>query len=330
MDTKIKNALKIILFFSIGAGVFFLVYKDQDWSETKDVLLKANYTWVIVSLVLGVLSHVSRAIRWNILIEPLGHKPSFINSFFAVMIMYLSNIAFPRSGEVVRCGVMSKKEEIPFSKLLGTVFTERIVDFIMLFILLAIVLVTQADVVADLFSRMNLNKKLDGLFSSVPFIFSFTFIIIIITSLLYYFRERIKKSKMYQKLKKIFINFGDGVKSVLRMERKFEFIAHSIFIWVMYFVMIYIIFWSFEFTEHLSLLAGLTVFVMSAFGMVFPSPGGMGSWHFAVRETLNLYGVDISDANAFALAAHEPMTFMMIVIGVIAVILLPIVNKLKN
>lgn len=329
MSKQIKNALKIILFFSIGAAIFILVYKDQDWSKTKDVLINADYTWIIVSLVLGILSHVSRALRWNILIEPLGYKPSFINSFFAVMIMYLSNIAFPRSGEVVRCGVMSKKENIPFSKLLGTVFTERIVDFIMLFILLAIVLVTQADVVSNLFGRMNLNEKFNGLLSSVPFLFISFLIFVSILVLLYYFRKRIKNSKIFQKFKGIFMNFGDGVKSVLKMDKKYEFIAHSIFIWVMYFVMIYVIFWSFDFTEHLSLLTGLTVFVMSAFGMVFPSPGGMGSWHFAVRETLNLYGVDKSDANAFALAAHEPMTFMMIIVGVIAVILLPVVNKSK-
>ena len=114
------------------------------------------------------------------------------------------------------------------------------------------------------------------------------------------------------------------------MKRKFEFIAHSIFIWAMYFIMIYIIFWSFEFTSHLTLLTGLTVFVMSAFGMVAPSPGGMGTWHFMVIQTLIIYGVKESDAYAFAITAHTSMTLLMIILGVLSIILLPVFNRDKK
>ena len=330
MNKKLKNIFKIILFFSVGIGIFLWVSKDQDWDKTKVALLEADYSWIILSLILGLISHLSRAIRWNILIRPLGYKPKLINSFFSVMIMYLSNMAIPRSGEVVRCGVMSRTENIPFTKLLGTVFIERIIDFIMLFILLATVLLTQMNVIIDLFNNPEVKSKMSGLLSSVPFLAAFAGLFILILLLLYVFRSKIKSSKLYKKIRGIVSQFAEGVKAISKMERKFEFILHSLLIWVLYFIMIYIVFWSFDFTENLSLLTGLTVFVMSAFGMVFPSPGGIGSWHIAVIETLFVYGVSRSDAYVFALAAHGSTTIMMIIVGVVSVILLPIVNKSKK
>jgi len=245
------------------------------------------------------------------------------------MIMYLSNMAIPRSGEVVRCGVMSRTEKIPFTKLLGTVFIERIIDFIMLFILLAIVLLSQMKVIINLFSNSEIESKIDGILASAPVLAIIAVFFILILILLFIYRRKIKKSKIYQKIRNIFSQFGEGVKAILKMEKKIQFILHSVFIWAMYFIMIYIIFWSFDFTENLTVMTGLTVFVMSAFGMVFPSPGGIGSWHIAVIETLFVFGISRSDGYVFALAAHGSMTVMMIVFGVLSVILLPIVNKKK-
>ena len=328
MKKTIKKAIQIIIFFSVGIGIFWLVYRKQDMGVLKNALLHADYFWIIVSLFLGILSHISRAMRWNLLIYPLGYKPKVINSFFSVMIMYLSNMAIPRSGEIVRCGVLGKTENIPVSKLLGTVFTERIIDFILLFILLAIVLMTQMHVVLEMLEKNpEINSNLNNLLSSTPILAGIFVLFIVLLFVLYRFKHKIQHLKIYQKLRDLIKGFAAGIKSILKMERRFEFIAHSVFIWVMYFMMIYIVFKSFHFTENLSLLSGLTVFVMSAFGMVAPSPGGIGTWHFMVIQTLMIYGVTKSDAGAFAFASHESMTILMIIVGVLSIILLPIVNK---
>ena len=328
MKKTIKKAIQIIIFFSVGIGIFWLVYRKQDMGVLKNALLHADYFWIIVSLFLGILSHISRAMRWNLLIYPLGYKPKVINSFFSVMIMYLSNMAIPRSGEIVRCGVLGKTENIPVSKLLGTVFTERIIDFILLFILLAIVLMTQMHVVLEMLEKNpEINSNLNNLLSSTPILAGIFVLFIVLLFVLYRFKHKIQHLKIYQKLRDLIKGFAVGIKSILKMERRFEFIAHSVFIWVMYFMMIYIVFKSFHFTENLSLLSGLTVFVMSAFGMVAPSPGGIGTWHFMVIQTLMIYGVTKSDAGAFAFASHESMTILMIIVGVLSIILLPIVNK---
>lgn len=328
MNKRLKNIIKFLLFFSVGIFIFWWVSKDQDINELKEALKNADYTWIFVSLFLGILSHISRALRWNLLIRPLGYKNKTINSLFSVMIMYLSNLAVPRSGEVIRCGVMSRTENIPFTKLLGTVFIERVIDFIVLFILLAIVLITQLPVVLSMLeNNPEIEQNIQNLLSSTPILIGIILFILLFVILIYVFRARLKKTKIYNKIKDLVLNFIEGIKSILKMKRKFEFIAHSVFIWVMYFIMIYIVFWSFEFTSHLTLLTGLTVFVMSAFGMVAPSPGGMGTWHFMVIQSLIIYGVKESDAYAFAITSHTSMTLMMIVLGVLSVIFLPIVNR---
>ncbi len=336
MTKTLKKIGKIIIFFSVGIGIFWLVYRKQDMGELKNALLHADYFWIFISLILGLLSHVSRAMRWNLLIYPLGYKPKVVNSFFSVMIMYLSNMAVPRSGEIVRCGVLGKTENIPVSKLLGTVFIERIIDFILLFILLAVVLLTQMHVVVEMLEKNpDISANLNGLLSKTPLLIGIFVFFGVLIILAYRFRHKIKHLRFYKKIREILKGFGDGIKSILKMERRLEFIAHSVFIWVMYFMMIYIVFKSFGFTENLSLLSGLTVFVMSAFGMVAPSPGGIGTWHFMVIQTLMIYGVSKTDAGAFAFASHESMTLMMIIVGVLSIVLLPVVNgksdkKTKN
>jgi len=330
MKEKILKTLKFVVFLGIGVLLFWLVYKDQPISEIITALKNANYFWIIISLIISLSSHVSRALRWNILIESLGYKPRKLNTFFAVMIMYLANTAIPRSGEITRCGVVKRYEDIPFTKLLGTVVIERAVDFLMLFILIAIVLMTQFNVFIE-FAKNNpgmgekfaLIWKLQNLI--ILLVVAIVFLSIILVS-----RKKIMSTKLYLKFKELFVNFFEGIKTVKNLEKKWQFIAHSIFIWTIYFVTIYITFFSFEFTRHLSLLTGLTIFVMASIGFVAPSPGGIGTWHFMVIETLVIYGVaKTPDANAYAFAVHGSTTLFIVIMGLISLLLIPILNK-KN
>ena len=328
MKKKLLFALRIILFFAIGLLLFWLVYKDQPLDEIVAALKEADYFWIGVSLVLSLLSHISRAMRWNLLIEPLGYRPRLINSFFAVMVMYISNMAIPRSGEIARCSILKRYEKVPVSQSFGTVVTERIFDMIMLGILLLIVLFTQMKTVLE-FARNNPDFK-----NNVEAVFSMQNLVILIVlalsfvALIFLFRSKLAENKLFKKVKELFMSFASGLLTVWKMEKKWQFIFHSVFIWTMYFLMIYVVFQSFEFTKHLSIMTGLTVFVMSSLGMVAPSPGGIGTWHFMAIETLILYGVQrYPDANAFAFAAHGAMTLFILILGLVSIVLLPIVNR---
>ncbi len=247
------------------------------------------------------------------------------------MIMYLTNYAIPRSGEVARSGLVSRYEKIPFSALLGTVVTERAFDFLMLFILSIVVALTQFSVIIDFFKHNQSARETLEHFSNSAFLFIILLVsIIVFISLLYFFRKKIKQSKLYKKFQKLIEDFVSGLKTVASMENKILFIAHTLFIWAMYFVMIYVVFKAFPFTQHLGILAGLTVFVMSSFGMVFPSPGGIGSWHFMAIETLFIYGIPRVQASAFAFAAHESQMLMLITLGLLSLLTISLTKPFES
>lgn len=325
MKQSILKTLKFVSFFLLGIFIFWMVYKDQDFKRIKSILTNdVNYFWIVVSLFIGLLSHISRTIRWNLLIEPLGRKPRLLNTFLAVMVGYLMNLALPRMGEISRCGVIARYEKISFTKLVGTVVTERLIDVLMLLILLAIVVLTQfGQVLEFLKNNPEVNEKLQQVIYSPILIGG----LLLFLAVLWLSRHKIRESALMKKVMGFVGQFVEGFRSIGKMKRKGSFIFHSVFIWVMYYLMMYLIFFSFGFTSHLGPLAGLTVFVLGSFGMVAPVQGGIGAWHFMVIEGLALYGVDRADGKVFALLAHGTSTVMLIVLGLIGVLVLPFVNE---
>jgi len=329
---KIKNTLKFLSFFAISAFLFWLIYKDQNITEIMRLLKNdVNYFWIVFSLFLGLLSHISRTIRWNILIKSIEGKSNFTNSFLAVMIGYFANLALPRAGEFTRCGVLSKYEDVSFSKLLGTVFLERVIDLIMFLILMIFVTVSQFDVVVAFFNNNpEISDALEKVFSNWTILIS----LVVLFLLIRIFRSNLRSMPFYNKFKKIFSNIGEGFQSVMKLEHKLPFIIHSVFIWLMYYLMLYVCFFAFDFTSGLSPLIGLTVFAMATVGMVIPVQGGIGAWHFMVIATLMIYipGRENVDGllHAFAFLVHGSMTFMLIILGSLSLVVIPFVNKKKN
>lgn len=323
-----KTALKVLqflAFFVMGAFIFWLIYKDQDIEHIKSVLQNGvNYWWVLLSLFMGLLSHISRTLRWGLMIEPIGHKPRFINTFLAVMVGYFMNLALPRMGEVSRCGVLARYEKISFTKLLGTVVAERLVDVISLLILLGVVIVSQfGKMLRFINDNPSIKEKLLTALSS-PWLIV---LVILLVVLFYLFRKRFKHFKVFQKIIELIQNFKEGFISIRNIKKKGWFLFHSVFIWLMYYTMLYVIFFAFDFTQHLSPIAGLTTFVLASFGMVAPVQGGIGAWHFMAKEALSLYGVANENGIIFAFVAHSSMTAMIIIIGIISVLILPFINR---
>jgi glycosyltransferase 2 family protein len=326
-DTILK-IIKFLSFLCVGLFLFWLVYKDQPLKEVFNSLKETNYSWLFISMVFALFSHISRALRWNILIKSLGYKAKKLNVFFAVMIMYLSNTAIPRSGEITRCGIIKKYENIPFTKLLGTVVIERIVDFGMLLIILIVVLITQFHVFVEFFNNNPAFNEKFVMVNKIEYFAIFSGIIFIFLLILFIYRKKIKNTALFKKVYNLTMSFIEGIISIKNLENRWAFIAHSLFIWSMYFLMLYVTFWSFEFTQHLSALTGLTLLVMSSIGFIAPSPGGIGTWHFMIIETLVIFGISKQpDANAFALAVHGSMTLFLVVVGFISLLIIPFINN---
>jgi len=321
----IIKILKFSIFFALGIFIFWLIYKDQDIERIKSVLKnEVNYFWVFVSLLIGLVSHISRTLRWGLMIEPIGHKPRFINTFLAVMVGYLMNMALPRMGEISRCGVLSRYEKISFTKLFGTVVAERLIDVLSLLVLLLIVIVSQfGQMISFIDKNPEISEKLTSVTRS-PWLIGIFILIIVIA---YIFRNSFIQSKVYKKIVSILLNFKEGFISIKNIKRKGWFWFHSVFIWFCYYLMLYAIFFAFDFTRDLNPIAGLTTFVLASFGMVAPVQGGIGAYHFMAIEALSLYGVTNENGVIFAFVAHSASTVMIILIGLISLLVLPFINS---
>lgn len=329
MRPLLKNTIKFLLFLGISVLLFWLVFRDQDWKKLLSVLKEdVDYTWIGVACVLGIASHVSRAMRWQLLTDSMGYKIRFWNSFMGVMIGYFANLAIPRMGEFTRCGVVSKYEKVPFSNLLGTVVTERVIDMIILLSLTVIAVVTQFKKIMDfLDTNQEIRENLLRMFHSVWLLV----VVIGLVGLLWVLWKFGLKEKFQERIRSFIQGLKEGLLAIKDVKHKWLFVAHSLFIWLMYFLMFYVCFFCFQFTAHLGILVALTIFVLSSFGMVAPVQGGIGPWHFMVIAALKIYlphQPDIGSlSNAFALLTHSSMTLLYIVVGVICVILLPIYNR---
>jgi len=325
LKKTVIKILKFLTFFTLGIFIFWLIYKDQDIERIKSVLKnEVNYFWIVVSLLIGLISHISRTLRWGLMIEPIGHKPRFANTFMAVMIGYLMNMAFPRMGEVSRCGVLARYEKISFTKLFGTVVAERLIDVVSLLILLAIVIFSQfGQMIGFLQHNPEIKEKLTNAITSPYLIVGFVALIIVA----FLFRNTFKQTVIFKKTVHILKNFKEGFISIRSIKRKGWFWFHSVFIWFCYYLMLYSIFFAFDFTSILSPIAGLTTFVFASFGMVAPVQGGIGAWHFMAIEGLRLYGVAYENGVIFAFVAHTSMTVMIIAVGLISMLILPFINR---
>jgi uncharacterized protein (TIRG00374 family) len=327
LKKKLVKALKFLIFLAVGVLLFWYLYKDQEIDVLILNLKGANYYWVLLSVFLGVLSHFSRALRWKMLVEPMGYRPSTFNVFSSVMVTYLANLLFPRLGEIARPAVIKKYENIPVAESFGTIVLERIFDLVMLLVLTVFVVLSQSDVIIDFLSKNSTIKDSIVGVNFSTYIIILVVLILLLLAAIIIFRRLFKHTIIYKKVQDIYSKFMGGFKSIRNIKNLPLFIFHTLFIWAMYYLMMYVCFFAFDFTSELGMVAALLVFVISSYGMVAPVPGGIGAWHFMVIGTLFVFGVSDDNAKAFALVAHSSQILMIIVVGVATLVALPIVNK---
>lgn len=330
MSKNIKTAIKILLFIGFGVLIFFLVYKDFDFGNFFDTMSNINYWWLLPAAIISLLSHVSRARRWQLLLETTGEKPGFTNTFFAVLNAYFANLAIPRLGEVTRCAVISKYEKQDFSKVLGTVVSERLLDLILVIILTIVAFATQASVFSDFYARHpEIDEHLASIFSPLTITILCLVGIAGLVLLVVIAKGKLNRFKICQKISKFINDFWTGFLCLKNVRHKAGVIFHSFLIWTLYFLMLYLCFFAFDELADLNILAALMLFVAGSFGMIVPSPNGMGSYHFMLIQTLLIYGIAAEVGASFALIVHGLQTLLIIVFGLASTILIPIVNKNK-
>ncbi|SHM92461.1 hypothetical protein SAMN05444266_1145 [Chitinophaga jiangningensis] len=330
MPKSLKNVIKFICFFGIGVLLIWLVTKDlspKEWEMMKEAFQRANYWLVIPAIILGIASHWFRATRWKLLMKPLGHQPTTLNTFFAVMVGYLANLAVPRLGEVTRCGILAQYEKIPADKLVGTMIAERAVDMVCLILLMAITVLTQVDVLGAYVNKEILipmgNKFANANFLQLSLLLLGAAAGI---GLIVWLLRRFARSKAAITIKNLARGVMEGILSIGKMENKWAFIIQSLLIWGCYLSQVYIGFYCLQETTHLGISAALAVLVIGSIGMIV-TPGGIGAYQTLVQKTLELYGINKVIGFAFGWIIWVVQTLLVIVLGFVSLIALPIYNR---
>ncbi len=313
----------------VGFALVWLSVKDISKEDFLSAFTRANYFWIAIAFIAGTLSHVSRAMRWQMMLEPLGYKLSFKNSFLSIMVGYLANLGLPRAGEISRCTIVTKYEKIPFQTALGTVVTDRIIDTLSLLVVMCLALIFQFN---EFYGILNTqiftpaSKKLSSLSNNPKMMIAIAIVFAAIALGLFLFRKKIK-TFFNSKIGGLLKGFGEGLASVRKVKNIWLFIFHSIFIWSMYFLGIYLCFFCLPETSHLGLKTCLALLLCGTFGVIF-TPGGLGAYHGILTAILiSAYGVEETTAKIFPWLPWGTGFVVVIVFGTLSLILLPILNK---
>jgi uncharacterized protein (TIRG00374 family) len=311
-----KINLKNLLPVFIGLFCIYYSFKDISFSEFKEYFTKINYLWVFVGIFLGALSHISRSYRWKFLIEPLGYKLGFINSVLTVFSAYLINYTIPRAGDIARATMISKYENIPFEKAIGTIVAERAVDVISILVIIMIGLIIEFDKISNKLTYFLEQSDFSTLLWS-------SLILLFIVASLYII---IKRFKFYKKIKLFLSGMIDGITIIFRMKKRNQFIFHSVFIWVMYVLMFYFTSKSFIGLNQVSFFELMISFTLAALSIMF-SNGGIGIYPLAVEESLGWYGVQSTIGLAFGWVMWLSQTLMVVIFGGLSLFILPFINR---
>jgi glycosyltransferase 2 family protein len=329
MNLRLISVLKYILLLAVAVLLLYFAFKNVSLKVILHEMMQADVFWLLVSSVISFIALISRAYRWKLLIEPLGYVPSLKNTTYAVMVGYLANLAFPRLGEVTRCGSLSTAENIPFNKLLGTVVIERIIDVISLLMCISLVAIIEFDRLGDFFQKnltAPLISRLTQLTSSTAGIIILGAVCIAVVILLILF-IRYSKRKSGARWTTLVNGFIKGLVSVKHLNKPWLFIFHSVFIWFLYYLSVYVCLFALPFTSHLGFAGALFLLVAGGLGMSAPVQGGIGAYHLLVSQGLLLYGVTLENGLSFATLLHSLQLITVIVTGSAAILLLFIQRK---
>lgn len=320
MRRELERIGRWLLPLALGAFTLYWVYRDFDFGRAFDVLVnRTQWGWMLFSLLFGISGQVFRGLRWRQALEPLGHTPSRARCTYAIFASYAASLIIPRLGEVSRCGLLQRSDNVPFTASLGTVVTERLVDAACILVLTAVVFLCNFSFFIDFLTQTGLKiPSWIHLFTTVWFYIVLAFGVGVLL-LLYRLRRMLF---FYERLKGMVVHLGQGIGSLRNVKRKGCYWLYTLGIWLSYFLHFYFTFYCFDFTSHLGMGAAWVMFVGGTFAVLVPTPNGAGPWHFVIISMLMMYGLSALDAAAFALIVHGIQTLLVVLLGVVGLAVL--------
>lgn len=330
MKKSLWKVLKVPVFIAVGLGLLYLTFRNIDLEKMWEYIQQAKPAWVILSLVLGYVAIISRGIRWQYLLEPIGYKVDTMRSIHSVAFGYFANLGVPRSGEVARCTMLNQTDDVPVDKLFGTVILERVIDTLMLAFLLGTAFLMNVDVVQSFFDSLGEARTEQDGESTTSFIWYLLAAMAIVGVLLLILWKRIIPKGIREKVEGFLKGILEGLKTISTLKKRNAFIFHTLLIWGSYVMMSYVCIYAFEQTSGLNFADGLFLMVAGGLGMLAPAQGGAGAYHYMVTLAFAAIGAaghlgpdyvekDASEelGGAFAWVLWSSQTIMIIVAGII-------------
>jgi|TARA_B110000967_G_C18844331_1_gene541125 uncharacterized protein (TIRG00374 family) len=322
---KIIPFLKFSLPLLLGLLLLFYAFKNVPLDDFLSKLDQTRYGWVIGSMLLSVLAYVSRAYRWQLLLKAADQKVSTFRLTLAVFVGYLANLAFPRLGEVIRCAVLKKTNQIPVSLSIGTVVTERIIDSLVLLFFLVVALFLEFDLIVTYFENIfsTYNIPVNGILYAVLISMMICSVLVLVISRTH--------TPVSQRIKKMALEVLKGILTIKSIQKKYLFLITTMVMWLTYFLMSYMIFFALEETSSLSLTAGFMLLVSGGIALALPVQGGIGTYHAMIAMMLGLYGIENTTGLFLATLLHSSQVLSVVIFGGVSlVITLGIEKKNRN
>ncbi|WP_420317769.1 lysylphosphatidylglycerol synthase transmembrane domain-containing protein [Ekhidna sp.] len=320
MVKNLTAIFKILISIGIAAFLLYLVFKNVEWIEFWERAKSVNYTWVIVSILLSIVAYMARAYRWNILLEPLGYELKTSRTTLAVLIGYLANLALPRLGEITRCGVLKRNDNVSMPNALGSVITERIIDFCTLLLLILISLIIESDRLINFLRQAYKDLTIPTyawyIMSSIVLL-GIIFLIVFIK----------KQDKIKGKFSSLIKSLVQGILSLKDIKRPIGFFISTLVLWAVYYLMSYIIIFSLPETAHLGLGAGFMLLITGGIALSIPVQSGFGTYHGMIAGMLLLYSIDETTGIFLATLLHTSQIVAVAIFGSIALVISFIIRR---
>lgn len=313
MKSFLKIVIQTALPFVLGLGILWWMYRGTDWNDFfACVAHDMKWGWMLLSLAFGILPQLARAWRWKMALEPLGERPRRSTCEDAIFLSYAASLVVPRVGEVTRCGTLKKFDGVSFTKSLGTVVTERLVDSALMLLFTGLAFLAQLPMFLSFLHKTGTNLgDILHRFTGTGYLVTFICLVAVLLTAAILMRRYALFRKGKDMLREVF----EGVLSLRHVGNLPLYLFYSVLIWVGYFLHFYIAFFCFDFTAQLSLGAAFLIFCVGTFAVLVPTPNGAGPWHFAVKTMLVLYGVAEPQAILFALVVHTIQTALVVALG---------------
>lgn len=327
INATLKSVLWVVLPLLLGGLGFYTLYRDTDWGELAVTLRTGvNYPILVFSLLFGLMSNLCRGLRWELLVRPIatdGAPPRRINAICTVLGSYTVNMGIPRSGEVWRCVEMERREDLPFTGLFGTLIVDRLVDVTMLGLILLGIILSSTDFFLDYYAQ---HPELEA--GLMNFLHSPWAVVLLVVGLIGFVAfVALLRYRPQSRLAQFFVQIGQGMASIRRMPQRGRFLLLTLLIWVGYFCYFYFALFAFEATSDLPLSVASIAFAMSSMSVIVPVQAGMGAWHAAVILTFTTFGMAEQPAKDFAFIVHTAQTLWITLVGLIAILALPWINR---